>query len=280
MANTIKQVLFEAAESLAGGDSPQIDAELLLAHCLQKGREFLRTYPDLQVAAGVLDQFQLLLRRRLDGEPVAYLLGYRDFWDIRLEVNSDVLIPRPETELLVETALELAGNAEACSVLDLGTGSGAIALALAHSRPAWQVLGVDVSEGALGLARRNAAALALQNVSFVKGNWCQGLEAGHFDVVLANPPYVAASDAHLQQGDLRFEPRLALVADDDGYADLFTIIESATDVLKKGAWLLLEHGYEQHASLAGKLSTVGYQDVAARHDLAGHERVTQARWDG
>lgn len=280
MAKTIKEILIAATQALAGGDSPQIDAELLLAHCLQRGREYLRTHPDSALEAGSLDQFQTLLRRRQEGEPVAYLLGYKDFWDIRLEVNSEVLIPRPETELLIEAALEISGNAGALSVLDLGTGSGAIALALANNRPHWQVLGVDISEGALALARRNAARLELKNVILAKGDWCQGLEAKSFDLVLANPPYVAAYDNHLQQGDLRFEPQLALIAEEDGYADLFAIIESATAVLREDAWLLLEHGYEQHASLAEKLVSVGYRDVEVRHDLAGHERVTQARWVG
>lgn len=278
MALTIKQALIAATEALAGGDSPQIDAELLLAHCLQRGREFLRTHPDALLDTGRYDQFQTLLSRRQQGEPVAYLLGYKDFWDIRLEVNSDVLIPRPETELLIEAALELPGNADALSVLDLGTGSGAIALALANNRPHWQVLGVDISDGALELARRNATRLELGNVRLVKGNWCQGLDARSFDLVLANPPYVAAHDNHLQQGDLRFEPQIALVAEEDGYADLFAIIESATSVLKKDAWLLLEHGYEQHARLAEKLVSVGYRDIEVICDLAGHERVTLARW--
>lgn len=280
MANTIREALLTATSGLTASDSPQLDAELLLAHSLQKTREYLRTHPEALLEPAVEAGFRSLIDRRQAGEPVAYLLGYREFWDISVEVNRDVLIPRPETELLVETVLELPGSDSSMSVLDLGTGSGVIALALAKSRSQWQVLGVDISEGAVDVASRNAKALALKNVGFTRGDWCAHLNSNSFDIVVSNPPYVAGDDVHLQQGDLRFEPQIALVSDEDGYADLFWIIDAAADVLKDGGWLLLEHGYEQHVRLAEKLVSAGYKDVEVKKDLAGHERVTLARWMG
>ena len=255
-----------------------MEADILLAHCLKCDRSFLMAHDDDELDTLVSQTFSSLVTRRAQGEPIAYLLGKKEFWNIELGVNQDVLIPRPETELLVEVALEIGADKSGLSVLDLGTGSGAIALAIAKNRSNWQLQAVDASSAALGVARKNAVALEVDNVHFSEGSWCEGLADKSFDIVIANPPYVAPGDSHLKDGDLRFEPITALVADESGYADLFTIIDQAKRVLKDDGWLLLEHGFEQHATLSEKLHAAGYSEVQSHQDLAGHERMTRARW--
>ena len=279
---TIKQALDEAALELKVSDSPRLDAELLLAHVLEVERSYLFTHPELQLSDDSLRLFQSYVARRARSEPIAYLVGSKAFWDFELTVNSHVLVPRPETELLVETALEIAQEIaeqdQTLSVADLGTGSGAIALALARERPCWQVLAVDISPEALAVARENAKALALKNVEFVQGSWCEALGAASLDMIVANPPYIAPGDPHLGEGDLPFEPTLALQAEDGGFSAFNSIADAARQHLRPGGWLLLEHGFEQQKQLKALLIELGYATVSAHQDLAGRDRMVAAQW--
>lgn len=254
-------------------DSPRRDTEILLCHCLDKPRAWLYTWPERDVPFALADKFATLLQKRRQGQPVAYLTGLREFWTLQLAVNNATLIPRPETETLVDWALQLPLPADA-QVLDLGTGSGAIALAVASERPGWRVTGVDSSEGALEVARHNAQRAELPAVSFVQSNWYEALAGQRYHLLLANPPYIEDNDPHLQQGDLRFEPRSALVAADSGLADLRRIINGASAHLAGDGWLLLEHGFEQGAAVRALLQAAGLREVATRADMAGRERIS------
>ncbi|THG81529.1 peptide chain release factor N(5)-glutamine methyltransferase [Pseudomonas sp. A-1] len=271
-------------ESLLNGaelpDSPsaRLDAELLLAHVLGKPRSYLRTWPEREPDAAQCAAFVALLARRSKGEPVAYLLGRQGFWSLELEVAPHTLIPRPDTELLVETALALGPGGPA-RVLDLGTGSGAIALALACERPAWQVLGVDRVAEAVALAERNRARLGLANARFVESRWFSALAGERFAVIVGNPPYIAADDRHLGEGDVRFEPASALVAGADGLDDIRQIVHEAPEHLEAGGWLLLEHGYDQAAAVRALFAARGFTAVESRRDLGGHQRITLGQWE-
>lgn len=270
---TIKQALRMASHAIAGSDTVQLDAELLLAAALGKSRTYLYTWPEQVLSPSERSYFESVLERRVMGEPVAYILGTRDFWTLTLRVNRHVLIPRPETELLVETALALVTTQEAC-IADLGTGSGAIALAIASERPVWKVVATDMSGDALTVASDNASQLNIVNVEFRQGSWCDALPAELFDLIVSNPPYIDAADAHLTQGDLRFEPRSALVAADDGLADIRTLCFQAPKCLKPGGWLLLEHGWTQGPTVAAILESDGLETVRTLKDLNGNDRVT------
>lgn len=273
---TIQQALRQAQHTFYGHESAQIDAELLLAHALACSRTHLYTWPEQVLSISQYTLFESLLERRVLGEPVAYIIGEREFWSLPLQVNRHVLIPRPETELLVETALTLL-PAGPQHVADLGTGSGAIALALASERPYWQIVATDRSAEALTVASANAARLQLSNVQFQQGDWCAALAAQRFDMLLSNPPYIAPHDSHLQQGDLRFEPATALSAADAGLADLRTLIKDARAYLKPGAWLLLEHGHEQGQAVRDLFSEHDYREVHTLQDLNGLDRLSLGR---
>jgi release factor glutamine methyltransferase len=268
---TVKALLARAAD--LPGDSSRRDAEILLCHCIGKPRSWLYAWPEGQLDAALADRFDALLERRRRGEPVAHLIGEREFWSLDLKVNQYTLIPRPETETLVEWALELpvAGRA---AVADLGTGSGAIALALASERPGWRMTAVDASAEALAVAAHNAAALGLQRVRLLQSDWCAALAGERFDLLVSNPPYVAPGDPHLEEGDLPFEPPAALVAGDEGYADIATIIRQAPARLARGGWLLLEHGHAQGAGVRALLRAAGFTAVQTRRDLGGRERIS------
>ncbi|MEE4144761.1 MAG: peptide chain release factor N(5)-glutamine methyltransferase [Halieaceae bacterium] len=255
------------------GDSARRDAEILLGHCLGQSRSWLYTWPEREVAGPQVECYRQLLARRRDGQPVAYLTGEREFWSLPLQVNQHTLIPRPETETLVSWALELALPADA-RVLDLGTGSGAIALALAGERPGWRVTGVDASQEALAVARRNALELGLERVGFTRSDWYQAVAGQRFHLLVANPPYVDAGDPHLAQGDVRFEPRSALVAAQAGMADLAQLVTGAPGHLHPRGWLLLEHGFSQGEAVRALLRQAGFDQVATRTDLAGMERIS------
>lgn len=270
------QSLLDSAD-LPTSPTARLDAELLLAAVLGKPRSYLRTWPEHEPGAEQLAAFAALLERRRMGEPVAYILGHQGFWSLDLEVAPHTLIPRPDTELLVETALQLA-PATPQRVLDLGTGSGAIALALASERGGWQVTGVDRIAEAVALAERNRLRLKLNNAEFRQSSWFDGLAGEHFDLILSNPPYIAADDRHLGEGDVRFEPLSALVAGVDGLDDIRQIIAQAPRHLQAGGWLLLEHGYDQAEAVRELLAAAGFTAVDSRRDLGGHQRISLGRW--
>lgn len=264
--------LLQAAD-LPDSPTAKLDAQWLLAAALGKPASYLRTWPEREVPADCEAHFVAALARRRLGEPVAYIIGRQGFWSLELEVAPHTLIPRPDTELLVGTALQLL-PATAARVLDLGTGSGAIALALAHERPAWRVTGVDRVVEAVELAARNAQRLRLGNVEFHESQWFSALLAQRFALIVSNPPYIPACDPHLQQGDLRFEPSSALVAGKDGLDDIRHIISNAPQHLLDGGWLVLEHGYDQAAAVRGLLVENGFVNIESRRDLGGHERIS------
>ncbi len=271
---TIKDALLRAGALEATSLSARIDTEILLAFALQKPRTFLYTWPEQILLRNEAEAFSEYMQRRSSGEPVAYITGRRAFWNFDLQVNPHVLIPRPETEILVELALSYLGEND--SVADLGTGSGAIALALASERPACQLVAVDSCAAALQLAKANAVELGLHNIEFRSGNWCAGLPAQKFHMIVSNPPYIDADDPHLQTGDLRFEPATALVAANNGLADIATISQQAKNYLYDDGLLLVEHGYNQATAVREILQRNKYSDIKSCQDLAGHERVTMA----
>lgn len=276
---TIAECLQQAAQ-LHESDSARLDVELLLAHVLQESRTYLYTWPEKVLSESAARHFYQLFERRLRGEPVAHILGRREFWSLPLWVNKSTLIPRPDTELLVETALDLFAadtHQQPRSMLDLGTGTGAIALALASEKKHWQCLGVDKSADAVALAEKNRLHLRLINARFMQSDWFAALEPAHFDVIVSNPPYIDPQDPHLHQGDLRFEPKSALVAGNHGLADLQQIIAQAPTWLRTGGWLLLEHGYNQAQAVRDLLAAANFTSVNSRRDLGGHERISHGQ---
>ncbi|SFQ16672.1 peptide chain release factor N(5)-glutamine methyltransferase [Pseudomonas borbori] len=272
---TIESLLSHA--ELPDSPTPRLDAELLLAHVLGKPRSYLHTWPEREVDAAQGARFVADLARRKAGEPVAHILGRQGFWSLELDVAAHTLIPRPDTELLVETVLELLPALPA-TVLDLGTGTGAIALALASERPAWRVTGVDRVPEAVALAERNRARLKLANARFCQSHWFAALAGQRYRLIVSNPPYIAAGDQHLGEGDLRFEPSSALVAGVDGLDDIRLIIEQAPAHLDAAGWLLLEHGFDQAVAVRGLLVARGFSAVQSRRDLGGHERISLGQW--
>ncbi|MCW3150831.1 peptide chain release factor N(5)-glutamine methyltransferase [Stutzerimonas stutzeri] len=269
------QALLARAE-LPDSPSARLDAEWLLAAALGKSLSYLRTWPEREVPAESAERFAADLLRRRQGEPVAYILGRQGFWSLELEVAPHTLIPRPDTELLVETVLQLL-PATPVRLLDLGSGTGAIALALAAERPAWQVTGVDRVREAVALAERNRLRLGLANAQFRQSDWFSELAGERYQLIVSNPPYIPASDPHLGQGDVRFEPRSALVAGVDGLDDIRRIVAQAPDHLQSHGWLLLEHGYDQADAVRELLRRRGFVAVESRRDLGGHERVSLGR---
>jgi release factor glutamine methyltransferase len=274
--HSLAELLNEGTVALAalGPDAPR-EAEWLLLAALGTSRSALLAHPAQLVPDADAMKFRSWLERRRRGEPLAYLTGSRGFWTLELEVTPDVLVPRPETEMLVERALQL-GTA-ASRVVDLGTGSGAIALALAAERPAWSITGVDRSPAALEVARRNGAKLGLARIRWIEGDWFAPLRRERFDLIISNPPYIAEGDAAMRDPALLHEPRAALTPGGDGFAALHAIACAAPGHLEPGGWLLLEHGATQGPTVRAQLVAQGFAHVRSRSDLAGHERITEAQ---
>ena len=282
MSLSIDALLKQAAQQLAdaGSQSPQIDAAVLLCYVLDKPRSYLLTWPEKTLDSEQSTAFEAVMRRRLAGEPVAYIVGEREFWSLPLKVAPHTLIPRPDTERLVELALDKIPSGP-CSVLDLGTGTGAIALAIASERPDTQVTGIDLRPEAAQLASENSQNLQITNTRFLAGSWYSPLTADErFAVIVSNPPYIDQADPHLDQGDVRFEPKSALVADEQGLADIRVISEQGRQHLQQGGWLLMEHGFEQGEAVRNILLELGYSQVSTAQDYAGLDRVTMGCWQG
>ncbi|HID9093213.1 TPA: peptide chain release factor N(5)-glutamine methyltransferase [Enterobacter mori] len=269
--------LREAVSELSESESPKRDAEILLEHVTGKSRTYLLAFGETLLTAEQEAQLAALLARRKTGEPVAHLVGEREFWSLPLYVSAATLIPRPDTECLVEQALARLPTA-ACSILDLGTGTGAIALAVATERPDCTVTAVDVMPDAVTLAQRNVERLGLGNVTVLQSSWFTALENRLFALIVSNPPYIDEHDPHLAQGDVRFEPLTALVAANEGLADLDHIVTTSRQHLLPGGWLLVEHGWTQGNAVRALFTNAGYREVATCRDYGGNERLTVGQW--
>ena len=255
----------------------KLESQLLLQYVLNKDRAWLFSHENDALGANIHAAFEALITRRLSGEPIAYMLGKREFYGLEFTVTPDTLIPRPDTETLVEAALGKIPANQPCEVLDLGTGTGAIALAIASQRPRAKVIAVDISGAALAVAQTNAKSLGIKNVGFLLSDCFRELQGRTFDVIVSNPPYIAEGDPHLAQGDLRFEPASALVAGKDGLDCIRQIISEARQYLKPYGWLMLEHGYDQAVEVAQLLEAAHFDSVISTPDLSGILRVTSGR---
>ncbi|WP_105577583.1 peptide chain release factor N(5)-glutamine methyltransferase [Cronobacter sakazakii] len=274
-----QQWLKQAIERLTASESPRRDAEILLAFVTGRTRTFILAFGETALTDDELTRLDALLARRAAGEPVAYLIGQREFWSLPLEVSPATLIPRPDTECLVEQALARL-PATACRILDLGTGTGAIALALASERPDCHVTALDIIPEAVALAKRNAQRLGIDNVTILQSHWFSALTDVRFSLIVSNPPYIDGDDPHLSQGDVRFEPKSALVADNAGLADLETLVTEARRFLEDNGWLMLEHGWQQGEAVRELFTRAGYQAVETCRDYGGNERLTLGHYRG
>lgn len=275
MIKSIAQVLIEAVSQLKNNsDSPKLDAEILLAHSLQKARSFLYSHPEYVLSEPEQQLFWEMIAKRATGMPIAYIVEQKEFWSLLLKVTDATLIPRPETEILVEQALKLFSKDSNISIVDLGTGGGAIAIAIAYERPTWQVIATDISAAALSVAQENANALKLRNVTFLQGAWCAALPPQKFDLIISNPPYIANDDSHLLQPELTYEPQMALISGADGLDAIRNIAQNALAFLKSSGYLLLEHGYDQAEQVREILRARGFQNIQTLEDYSGHARVT------
>ncbi|CNC05652.1 peptide chain release factor N(5)-glutamine methyltransferase [Yersinia pseudotuberculosis] len=265
-----------AAARFTHSDSPKRDAEILLSFVTGKARTYLLAFGETEITAEQLLWLETLANRREQGEPIAYLVGEREFWSLPLSVSSATLIPRPDTECLVEQALARL-PAMPCRILDLGTGTGAIALALASERRDCAVIAVDINADAVALARHNAEKLAIDNVCFLQGSWFEPV-SGRFALIASNPPYIDANDPHLNEGDVRYEPHSALVAAAEGMAYLAAIVSQAPGYLEPGGWLMLEHGWQQANAVQERLKNSGFSAVMTCKDYGNNDRVTLGQW--
>jgi release factor glutamine methyltransferase len=275
---SIKATLLLAATQLkAQGiqvEAAKLEAQLLLQHALNLNRAWLIAHQDDALEANIHAAYRALINRRINGEPIAYILGVREFYGLNLKVSADTLIPRADTETLVEAALAKINLHEKSYFLDLGTGTGAIALAIAKHRPSALVTAVDASQAALDIAIENAQNIKIANVTFILSDWFSAIQNEKFDIIASNPPYIEAADAHLSQGDLRFEPLAALASGADGLDDIRTIIQNAPQHLNPHGWLMLEHGYNQADAVATLLKNAGFAEIETIKDLGGNDRVT------
>lgn len=268
-------VLTRATQQLIHSDTPRLDAEVLMSYVLQKPRSYCYSEPYLELTTEQQQQFEYLLARRKQGEPIAYLIGNKEFWSLDFAVTRDTLIPRPETELLVETVLQLSLPTETL-LADLGTGPGTIALSIAKEKPQWRLHATDISPEALQVAEQNAKKFKINNVVFHQGHWCDALPPLQFDVIVSNPPYISSDEIIHCQSELTYEPPQALVAAENGLADLRCIIAKASEFLVSAGYLVLEHGATQGKAVRELLEEYGYQSIITKQDYAGLERMTMA----
>lgn len=279
--HSIETALAAAIEQLnPSSATARLDAEILLSHLLRKNRAFLRAWPETRLDTPQFHQYQKLIDRRKQSTPIAYLTESKEFWSNNYRVSPDVLIPRPETELLVEMALEIIPSHRPVSILELGTGTGIIGISLALERPKAAILATDISSAALDIARHNAKRHQITNIRFLSSNWFESIPSVKYDIVISNPPYVADEDPHLAQGDLVFEPGIALRSGPLGMDALTRIADCARKWLKPDCHLLLEHGYRQAPDLNTLLTRLGYRNTTTQTDLQGHPRATQSTWPG
>lgn len=271
----IDDALIWAKFLLSTSDSPLLDAQVLLAHVLEKETVYLMTWPERDLTKVQKSAFEMLVEQRINGVPVAHLIGMREFWSLPLKVNGSTLIPRPDTEILVETALTFCSSKS--TILDLGTGTGAVILALASELPLATCRAVDVSEDAVQLARENATALNICNVSISQSNWFESVQ-GQFDVIVSNPPYIDENDHHLKKGDVRFEPLSALVASENGLSDIRLIATQARDYLNDNGHLLIEHGFQQGEAVRDIFSGLKYENIETVKDYGDNDRITIATY--
>lgn len=274
----IDELLRAAEQQLADFDSARLDAEVLLAWVLGKPRSYLRAWPEVELDSHAIKEYLQLLARRCAGEPISHLTGEREFWSLSLQVSPDTLIPRPDTELLVAEALTCLPDSDHVRIADLGTGSGAVAIALASECPRCQVIATDLSTAALALAQANAKRLKQPQIHFLHSNWCSAFaRSDRFDVIVSNPPYIPTNDPHLRSAELAFEPQFALTSGEDGLDAIRLITAQAADHLVPSGWLLVEHGYDQGEAVRQLFIDNGYETVTTCQDLAGHDRVCRGQ---
>lgn len=274
---TYLEWLKQASSTLKESESPKRDAEILLGFVTNKSRTFLMAFSETELTQSQLDSLNTCLKRRQTGEPIAYITGVKEFWSLKFQVSPSTLIPRPDTEKLVEIALEYLPKVP-CEVLDLGTGTGAITIAMATERQDCLFTAIEKNEQALILAQGNAKYNGVNNAYFLQGNWYKPIKGRKFSMIVSNPPYIDSTDIHLSQGDVRFEPRSALVADDEGLADIKEIVAGATKHLNQYGWLLIEHGWKQGEAVRTIFKQNGFQLVETHIDYSGNDRVTVGRW--
>lgn len=278
MPASIEQILKQAEQQLQTvSDSARLDAEVLLAVVLNKNRSYFRAFPERILTDAEDERFQSLLNKRLHGHPIAHITGQREFWSLDLDVNEHTLIPRPDTETLIEFVLQNFPQ-DKLDVADLGTGSGAIALALASEKPLWNILATDQSEQALAIAQKNAEKCQLTNISFKQGRWFEPLEQCRYDIIISNPPYIPNQDPHLQQGDVRFEPTSALASGKDGLDDIRHLIQYAKEYLQPQGWLILEHGYDQKQAIFELFRQAGFENITQKNDYGNNPRLSAAQY--
>lgn len=278
MPDCIEKILKQAEQQLRiVSDSAQLDAEVLLATVLDKNRSYFRAFPERILSNEENNHFQSLLKQRIDGHPIAHITGQREFWSLNLEVNEHTLIPRPDTEVLIEFILETFPQ-DSLNVADLGTGSGAIGIALASEKPNWKVLATDQSEDALEVAQRNAEKHQIKNIRFNHGSWFHALDTSAYDIIISNPPYIPSQDKHLHQGDVRFEPITALASGEDGLDDIRYLITHAKAYLSPQGWLILEHGYDQKQAIFELFKQAGFENIMQRNDYGNNPRLSAAQY--
>jgi len=278
--SNIQTNLTEASNLLVEtSDSALLDAEVILCHVLEKPRSHLRAWPEKELSTDQQIQFSSLIKQRQQGTPVSYITGDREFWSRNFKVTSDVLIPRPDTELLIELSLDILATQTKAHIIDLGTGSGIIAITLAAERPDITVIATDLSQQALDIAKQNSITHKTHAVQFIKSSWFESIPGSKFDLVISNPPYIDCNDVHLSQGDVRFEPNSALIADENGLKDIKNIADNARHYLKQNGTLLIEHGFDQQTAVQAIFKTFEYSQIKTHTDLSGNPRVTSAQWN-